>query len=158
MGFSHLVSFFKERLGPQASPAQAAQEKERAIRLATIACLLEIAYADQSLSRQEEKHLLDLARQMFGATDEETRELIEAADEMRSHAIDHWAITNQLRKSFTLEERIAVVKAMWRIVYSDDHLHQYEGYLVRKLADLLGLEHHVMINAKLEVQKELGRA
>ena len=51
---------------------------------------------------------------------------------------------------------VDIVKTMWRIVYSDDDLHEYEGYLVRKLADLLGLEHHVMIKAKLEVQKEIG--
>ena len=157
MGFNHLVSFFKERLGPQASPDEVVKEKDRAIRMATIACLLEIAYADQSLSVQEERHLVDLAKDMFGANEDETRELIEAADEMRAHTIDHWAITNQVRRNSTLEARIGIVKAMWRIVYADDHLHQYEGYLVRKLADLLGLEHHVMINAKLEVQKELGR-
>ena len=43
---------------------------------------------------------------------------------------------------------------MWRMVYSDGKLTDYEGYLVRKLADLLGLEHHVMIDAKVSVLRE----
>jgi uncharacterized tellurite resistance protein B-like protein len=46
---------------------------------------------------------------------------------------------------------------MWRLVYSDGTLTDYEGYLVRKLADLLGLEHHVMIDAKSAVLREMGR-
>ena len=43
---------------------------------------------------------------------------------------------------------------MWRLAYSDGKLAEYEAYLVRKLADLLGLEHHVMIDAKVEVLRE----
>ena len=46
---------------------------------------------------------------------------------------------------------------MWRMVYSDGRLTDYESYLVRKLADLLGLEHHVMIDAKVAVLDERGR-
>ena len=46
---------------------------------------------------------------------------------------------------------------MWRIVYSDGKLTEYETYLVRKLADLLGLEHHVMIDAQSAVLDEIGR-
>ena len=46
---------------------------------------------------------------------------------------------------------------MWRIVYADGRLSENENYLVRKLADLLGLEHHVMIEAKVDVLRELGR-
>ena len=45
---------------------------------------------------------------------------------------------------------------MRRIVYSDGRLSDTENYLVRKLADLSGLEHHVMIEAKVAVLKERG--
>jgi uncharacterized tellurite resistance protein B-like protein len=58
----------------------------------------------------------------------------------------------------SLAERTEVVKAMWRMVYADGKLTNYEGYLVRKLADLLGLEHKVMIEAKVAVLGERGEA
>ena len=45
---------------------------------------------------------------------------------------------------------------IWRVAYADKRLTDYEHYLVRKLADLLGLEHHVMIEAKVAVLRELG--
>ena len=63
---------------------------------------------------------------------------------------------NFVRKSASLAERIEIVKTMWRIVYADRKLTDYENYLVRKLADLLGLEHHVMIDAKVAVLHEIG--
>jgi len=45
---------------------------------------------------------------------------------------------------------------MWRMVYSDGKLTDYENYLVRKLADLLGLEHRQMIETKVSVLQEMG--
>ena len=67
-------------------------------------------------------------------------------------------MTNFIRQHATLEERVEIVRTMWRMVYSDGKLTDYENYLVRKLADLLGLEHHVMIDAKVAVLRELGMA
>ncbi|MCU1246415.1 MAG: hypothetical protein JWN02_2325, partial [Acidobacteria bacterium] len=61
-----------------------------------------------------------------------------------------------IRKTATLDERIEMVKTMWRLVYSDGRLSDYENYIVRKLAGLLGLEHHVMIDAKMAVLAERG--
>ena len=156
MPFNRIVGFVKDRLSEPQEKSSA--EREHAIQLATVASLLEIAYADQSLSSKEEHHLVELSQRMFGLSGDETRDLIESADVLRTKSIDHWSMTNVVRKNTSLEDRIEIVKTMWRIVYSDDHLHDFEGYLIRKLSDLLGIEHHVMINAKLEVQKELGRA
>ena len=66
------------------------------------------------------------------------------------------ADTENIRRNATLNDRIEIVRTMWRMAYADGRLTEYENYLVRKLADLLGLEHHVMIEAKVEVLKELG--
>jgi uncharacterized tellurite resistance protein B-like protein len=88
--------------------------------------------------------------------DETAQELIAEAAEVRGKTIDHFALTNYIRKNASLGERIEIVKTMWRIVYSDRKLTDYENYLVRKLADLLGLEHHVMIEAKVAVLREIG--
>lgn len=94
--------------------------------------------------------------QRFGLSPEDTKELLGAADEIRKKTVDHFALTNYIRKNTPLADRIDIVKTMWRLVYSDGKLTEYEAYLVRKLADLLGLEHHVMIDAKTAVLDEVG--
>ncbi|HVT43789.1 MAG TPA: TerB family tellurite resistance protein [Thermoanaerobaculia bacterium] len=153
MAFTSITRFLQSAF---ATPSQEDQQEKRdeAIRTATAAVLLDIAYADDSISTTEEQHLLEFLGRSFGLTEEHARDLLETADELRSGTIDHWNLTNVIRKNTTLDERIEIVKAMWRIVYSDGHLHQYENYIVRKLADLLGLEHHVMIDAKMAVRRE----
>lgn len=126
------------------------------VRLATAAVLLEIANADGKFTPAEDGDVVGYLHRVFSLDSESSRELLQAADEIRNHTIDYFAITNYLRKNMTLADRIEIVKTMWRIVYSDGRLSDNENYLVRKLADLLGLEHHVMIEAKVAVLKERG--
>jgi len=128
------------------------------LRLATAAVLLDIAYADGEFTPAEGGDIVDYLQRAFNLGAENARELLGAANDIRAAAIDHFALTNYIRKNATAAERVEIVKTMWRMVYSDGRLTDYENYLVRKLADLLGLEHHVMIDAKVGVLRELGLA
>jgi uncharacterized tellurite resistance protein B-like protein len=125
------------------------------LRLATAAVLLDIAYADGEFTPSEDGNVVGFLTQRFDLSSDDARELLEAADEIRKKTVDHFALTHYIRKNAPLSERIEIVKTMWRLVYSDGKLSEYEAYLVRKLADLLGLEHHVMIEAKSAVLREL---
>ena len=132
------------------------QQQQDPLQLATAAVLLDIAYADGEFTPAEDGDVTGFLQRAFALTVEGAQELVTAASELRNKTIDHFALTNYIRKSASLAERIDIVKTMWRIVYADRKLTDYENYLVRKLADLLGLEHHVMIEAKVAVLRELG--
>jgi uncharacterized tellurite resistance protein B-like protein len=154
VSFSTLIQRFKTGLAPQ----QPDQPRHEPLRLATAAVLLEIANADGTFSPAEGENLTGYLQRVFQLDEGETQDLIEAAEEVRAHTIDHFALTHYIRKNASLEERIEIVKTMWRMSYSDGQLNDYENHLVRKLADLLGIEHRAMIDAKTAVLEELGRA
>ena len=128
------------------------------LRLATAAVLLDIGYADGTLTSDESVDLVNYLSHAFNLGGDDARDLLNAAQEIRNRTIDHFAMTNYIRKNASLEDRVEIVRTMWRMVYSDRKLTDYENYLVRKLADLMGLEHHVMIEAKVGVLRELGLA
>jgi uncharacterized tellurite resistance protein B-like protein len=134
------------------------QPQHDQLRLATAAVLLETAYADGEFSPAEDGDLVGFLRRAFALEEQAARELIAAAHEIRGRTIDHFELTNFIRRNASGEERQEIVKTMWRMVYADGRLTDYENYLVRKLAGLLGLEHHVMIEAKVGVLRELGLA
>jgi len=133
------------------------QQQHDPLRLATAAILLDIAYADGAFTPAEDGNVAGYLTAKFALSEGDARELLAAADQIRRKTVDHFALTHYIRKNTPLAERIDIVKTMWRLVYSDGTLTDYEGYLVRKLADLLGLEHHVMIDAKSAVLRELGK-
>jgi len=139
------------------APETQPRQQHDPLRLATAAILLDIAYADGTFTPAEDGNVVGFLTQRFSLPEEDAKELLEAADEIRKKTVDHFALTHYIRKNAPLSERIDIVKTMWRLVYSDGTLNEYENYLVRKLADLLGLEHHVMIDAKSAVLRELGQ-
>lgn len=154
MSLTTLIQRFKDGLAP--SPASS-QPRHDPLRLATAAVLLEIAHADGKFSPAEGSDLITYLRRVFELDEGETTDLLEEAAEIRANTIDHFALTNYIRKNASLDERLEVVRTMWRMVYADGHLNDYENHLVRKLADLLGIEHRLMIDAKSAVLDERGR-
>lgn len=150
MSFARLLERIKSGL---AAPRPAGPEHDP-IRLATATVLLDVAYADGQFAPSEDGDLAAFLQRTFGLDESDTRELVEAAHELRNQTIDHFALANFLRRNTSLDDRIEIVRTMWRVAYSDNRLTDYEHYLVRKLADLLGLEHHIMIEAKVAVLHE----
>jgi uncharacterized tellurite resistance protein B-like protein len=156
VSISRILDMLSGLTSPADGTAQPRQQHDP-LRLATAAVLLEIAYADGTFTPAEDGNVASFLSQRFGLSTEDTAQLVEAADEIRKKTVDHFSLTHSIRKNTPLEDRIDIVKLMWRLVYSDGTLTEYEAYLVRKLADLLGLEHHVMIDAKSAVLREMGQ-
>jgi uncharacterized tellurite resistance protein B-like protein len=119
--------------------------------------LLELAHADSHFSEREEAQLLETMTSMFALTTEQAGAIVAQAGGARAETIDHWSFTSRIREGADRETRLEIVRAMWRLVLADGRLHDYEEYLVRKLSDLLGVQHHEMIEAKVSVRKALGQ-
>lgn len=153
MAFGKLMQFVKDTLS---ETAEEPESRDGAIRLATAVVLLDVAYADEQMTESEESKVIEHLQSAFGLDEQSVRELIEMASQIRRETIDHWQMTNQIRSATTFQDRMEIVRTMWRIVYADGHFHQYEGYLVRKLSDLLGIEHRLMIDVKMKIREELG--
>lgn len=153
MSFSRLLERFRDGFS---SHTPAGAKTEDPLRLATAAVLLEIAHADGEFTPADDGDVVGFLKSAFELDDAAVRELMKTAEDIRRHTIDHFALTNYIRRNATLAERIDIVKTMWRVAFSDGRLTEYENYLVRKLADLLGIEHHIMIDAKVDVLRERG--
>lgn len=154
MSLAHLMQRVRDGLCDQTTQ----QPRHDQLRLATAAVLLDIGYADGEFSPAEDGDLLGYLQRAFKLDEPSARDLVAAANELRGHTVDYFSLTNFIRKNAPMHERLEIVRTMWRMVYSDGRLTDYENYLVRKLADLLGIEHHVMIEAKVGVLQELGLA
>ena len=92
--------------------AQPAEKRPDPLRLATAAILLDIAYADGNFTPAEDGDIVGFLKRAFSLADDEARELIAAAGEIRAHTIDHFALTNYIRKNSSLQERVDIVRTI----------------------------------------------
>lgn len=141
--------------GKGAGPATEADSARRT-RIAASVILLEAAQADYECTGEEISHALDTIRATFGLSREYAEELLELARQERAQAVDLWPFTSEINRNFNHGEKIAIMEAVWRIIYADGKLEKHEDHLAHKLAALLRLGHREIIDAKLRVRRQHG--
>ncbi|MFQ6033845.1 MAG: TerB family tellurite resistance protein [Candidatus Bipolaricaulia bacterium] len=136
------------------------QDQFERLQVATCVLLLEVARSDEEFSSIEKATIRAILEEEFRLSDEAVEGLMEVARKRREGSVDLWEFTHLINENYSLEEKIKVIEAAWRIIYADERLDEYEDHLVHKLAGLLRLRHRELIEAKLRVLEELkpGRA
>ena len=129
-------SFFGASMVPE-SPEEEVGEQD--VRLAACALLIEIAYADEEFTEDEEQHLVSAVRQQYGLEEEEADQLLELADKARASAVDLWQFTKLIKQNYSLGQKMVLVEVMWGLVYADGQLSSHEESLMRRVCHLLDL-------------------
>ena len=122
----------------------------KSIELATAVLMIEISLVDDHIDDREREEIKKQITAGFKLDEKTIQELIEAAEQEVDHAISLYEFTRLLNDTLSMEDRIAVIKNLWRIAYADDVLDKYEEYYIRKVADLLYVAHSDYIKSKLD--------
>ena len=151
-----MLKIIRTLISPPGAVSEKPAEKDRIV-VATCVLLLEMAHSDGEFHDMEGLVVEDLLARKYDMPPEARKELIEYARKKSDASIDIHQFTKQINENFTEEEKMQVVRTLWRIVYADGVLDKYEDYLMRKLVKLLRLSHRQMIEAKVRVLDEVGR-
>ncbi len=82
------------------------------------------------------------------------KSLLQLAAESVNKSISLYEFTPVINSSFTSEEKFALLKDLWRLVYVDDRLDKYEEHLVKRIGNMIGVEYSDIVAAKLQVKEE----
>jgi uncharacterized tellurite resistance protein B-like protein len=111
---------------------------------------------DDHCELKEREVILSLIQQNFSLTLEQATTLMELAEQQRKNATDYFEFTSLINKTYSLEQKIQLIEALWKIAFIDDVLDVQEEYLVRKIAKLLHVPDSALISAKHRVNAETG--
>ncbi|MCS4502613.1 hypothetical protein KBTX_01611 [wastewater metagenome] len=142
--------FYQERIQLNDHPENDPQHR---LQLATAALLIEMAQEDNERHSMEFQAIHEGIREVFGLSDEDTTALIELADHEAHEATDHFEFTRLINENFDYERKCGVVELLWRVCLADEDMNRYEEQLVRKIAELLHVQHRDFIAAKIRVQQ-----
>ena len=146
--------FFAETIQADREPAN----NGKSIQLATAALLLEVSRADFHVQQEELEVIANSLQQQFQFSREETDNLLKLALTESDASSSLHPFVHLINQEFTIDQKYAIMEAMWKVAYADERLDKYEEYQIRKIADLLYIPHKEFIRSKLRVQKELKLA
>ena len=145
-----VVKQFFNKATPKVNEASA-RNTEHDIRVATCALFVELARIDEKFTEEEMNTIVSILKERYGLSPEHADALIAEAERALEKSVDLWQFSSLINKNYSNEEKIEIVETLWRIVYVDGKMDQYEHYLMNKLQNLLRLSHDQLIAAKLKV-------
>jgi uncharacterized tellurite resistance protein B-like protein len=151
-----LKSFFEKHL--KKAEAETQEALEHRLQLACAVLLIEVAYADDSLSLLEQDKLNQAIHSKFLLSSEEIKSLVELAKNKSEQATDYYQFTRLLNDNFEVLQKIRLVELMWEVALSDGHIDKHEEHFIRKIAELLYLRHSELISARERVKADLKKA
>jgi uncharacterized tellurite resistance protein B-like protein len=106
-------------------------------RLAAAVLLVEAAAIDGEFGDQERAAMNEILTKEFDLNGEELETLVAEAAKVQSESNQLLRFTRAIKDAYPLEERVKVIEMLWKIVYADGILHDYEANLVRRVCGLL---------------------
>jgi uncharacterized tellurite resistance protein B-like protein len=145
-----VIKRFFNKATPKVNEASG-RNTEHDIRVATCALFVELARIDEKFTEEEMNTIVSILKERYGLSPEHADALIAEAERALEKSVDLWQFSSLINKNYSNEEKIEIVETLWRIVYVDGKMDQYEHYLMNKLQNLLRLSHDQLIAAKLKV-------
>lgn len=132
------------------------EDTDRAIQLATAALLIEVSRADYELDEAEQDKILTTLSKKFELSPTDLSELVELAEEELHTTSSLYQFTRLVNDNYSYDSKMELICSMWDVAYADGNLDKYEEYLIRKVAELIYVEHNDFIRMKISAQAKLG--
>tara|TARA_B100001093_G_C26352717_1_gene810970 strand:+ start:226 stop:645 length:420 start_codon:yes stop_codon:yes gene_type:complete len=137
-----MINFFKDK------------EKNDNSSLTKIASLLIHAAKIDEAYTDEEKEIIKKTLIELGAENSNVEKLINDATIIEEKSNQILDFTREI-KNTNHSDKVKIVEALWKIIYSNNNSDMYEANLMRRLAGLLYIEAKTMGDIKEKVKKEL---
>jgi uncharacterized tellurite resistance protein B-like protein len=113
------------------------EDRIEAGRVAVAAVLVEAAHSDGEYLAREQATIDRVLAGRFGLAPAEAAALRARGEEAQAGAVDLVRFTRAIKDAVPHEDRVAVIEAVWRVIYADGELDAEESSLVRRLSGLL---------------------
>lgn len=128
----------------------------QALRLAAAILLFETIRADGTLDDSKTQALIGLLQRRWQLDADAAIAFHESLQSKAENAADLHQFTRLLRDNWDYAQRVELITNMWMLAYSDQHLDPQEEYTIRKVADLLYVDHADFIRGKIRALNTQG--
>jgi uncharacterized tellurite resistance protein B-like protein len=126
------------------------------VRLAIAALLFHVIAVDGTVLEEERTALIELLERRFELSPDEARALVAAAEVADAEAVDLYAFTSVIKRDIDQAERERLIGMMWKMVYADGKVHEFQDNVVWRVAELLGVPSQTRIRLKQSVRGNGG--
>ena len=118
------------------------QEKSSDFEIELTASVLayEIARSDGEIDDNELEVLMEEIKVISKKVNKDEAEILEIIEKYSKDSVSFYEFVEDINNDYTKDEKLSLLKFMWKIAYADGKLDVDEERLIRRLADLIKIK------------------
>ena len=130
-----MFNFFKKK---QVNTQEISSDFE--IELTASVLAYEIARSDGEIDENELRVLMEEVKVISKKVNKDQAEILEIIEKYSKDSVSFYEFVEEINNGYTKDEKISLLKFMWKIAYADGKLDVDEERLIRRLADLIKIK------------------
>lgn len=118
------------------------------LAVAATALMVQLSQVDNHEDERELKTIVDCAVKAHQVTREEAEEILQDALAHAEDATSLYEFTGQINEHLDQEQKQTLLESIWHVALADGRIDKYEEHLIRRMADLLHLNHREYMQAR----------
>ena len=134
---------------PDAEPVKPSAHQ---LAVAATALMVQLSRVDSDEDERELKIIVDCAVDAHQVTREEAEEILADALEHADDATSLYEFTGKINETLDQAEKQSLLSSIWQVALADGRIDKYEEHLIRRMADLLHLNHREYMQARHQAE------
>ena len=130
-----MFNFFKKK-----KPETQEQSSDFEIELTASVLAYEIARSDGEIDDNELEVLMEEIKVISKKVHKDEDEILEIIEKYSKDSVSFYEFIEDINNDYSKDEKLSLLKFMWRIAYADGKLDVDEERLIRRLADLIKIK------------------
>tara|TARA_B100000900_G_scaffold322243_1_gene281607 strand:+ start:1061 stop:1492 length:432 start_codon:yes stop_codon:yes gene_type:complete len=118
------------------------------IELTAAVLAYEIARIDGDVSSSELNVLMSEIKAISNKVGKKETEILEIIETYSSDSVSFYEFIEDINKNYTKNEKLSLLKFMWKIAYADGKLEVDEERLIRRLANMIKIKNIEVLKLK----------
>ena len=129
------------------------EENELDVPLAAATLMMEVSWADHSISCEEMEVSTRKLSEIFSLDDHQANALLEEGKILMNESVGLQQFTTLLNENLAANQKFSIVLALWEVARDNDLIDALEEHQIRNISELLYVPHSKFIEAKLSSRK-----
>ena len=130
-----MFNFFKKKKSETQE-----QNSDFEIELTASVLAYEIARSDGEIDKNELNVLMEEIKVISEKVHKDEAEIFEIIEKYSKDSVSFYEFVEDINNDYTKDEKLSLLKFMWKIAYADGKLDVDEERLIRRLADLIKIK------------------
>ena len=110
------------------------------IELTASVLAYELARSDGKITKEELSVLMDEIENIANKVGKSKEEIFEIIEIYSKDSVSFYEFVEDINKNYSKEEKLDLIRFMWKMAYADNKLDVDEERLIRRMADLINIK------------------